>query len=360
MNILSKYTWVTWHNQAINSIQRTLQRKAYKRRKSASSLSIKKIDNQNVISNSIEVRLFVIVRNESLRLPHFLHYYKTQGVDRFFLVDNNSTDYTVQLALDYPSTHVFQTADSYVNHWYWMEYLLEQYGKYHWCIVVDIDELFCFPHAETISIPQLCQFLDSTGSTAVRSFLLDLYSDQPVKETFYVSGQNPLDAIPFFETDRYEVSFPYFDRYQWKQFESTHYTGGMRERVFGKSKPITSLNKYPLFKFLPGTYLGQGMHAINGAKVSNLEGVVFHTKFLGDCIQEAQEESVREQHFNNAAYYKDFKQVFDANPDLCLATPNSIRFRDSAQLVELGLMKTNERFEEFARTQAPQLNEKPA
>ena len=353
IHTLAKYRWISWYNQMKGLYQRIEQKNTYEKKKNIVNLSIERIDNRKIVYDKSEIRLFAIMRNESLRLPYFINYYNSLKIDRLLIVDNNSTDNSVDIALSFNKIHVFKTTESYQNHWCWMEYLLEEFGKGHWCIVVDIDELLIFPHNDILSVHHICKFLEDVGDTALRALLLDIYSDQTVRNTVYVAGQNPLDSCSYFDMSHYEVTFPYFDHLRWKFFESTHFTGGMRERVFGKSKPVTSLNKFPLFKNISGTYLGQGMHAINGSKISDLQGVVFHTKFLSDFIQEAQEEAVREQHFNKASYYKDFKRKFDCNPDLCLANSDSVRYRDSAQLVELGLLKTNAQFEEFVRTQSP-------
>ncbi|MGA0560037.1 glycosyltransferase family 2 protein [Larkinella sp. VNQ87] len=344
-----KYNLITLRNWALLNWKRHRINSQYQSLKNRSNSTICRLDQSTIPNKKNEIRLFAIMRNESLRLPYFINYYKNLQVDRFFLLDNASTDQSVELALAEKNVHVFSTGDAYRNHWYWMEHLLETYGKNHWCVVVDIDELLSFPNAENLSIRDMCQFLEQTESTALRALLLDLYSDQAIRDISYQPGQNPLEVVPYFDTSHYEVTFPYFDRKNWKTFDSTHYTGGMRERIFGKSTPITSLNKFPLFQNSSGTYLGQGMHAINGAWVSDLQGVVFHTKFLQDFIQEAEEESIREQHFNKASYYKDFNRKLTQTPDLCLANQDSVRFQDSAQLVELGLMKTNPQFEKFAR-----------
>ena len=47
-----------------------------------------------------ELRLFIVVRNEGLRLPYLLRYYFERGVDRLFAVDNDSTDHTRSLLLE--------------------------------------------------------------------------------------------------------------------------------------------------------------------------------------------------------------------------------------------------------------------
>ena len=347
MNLSLKYSLLTWYSNLREYKLAIQEKRRYLKSKRISVSSISPFCEEKINSDLSEIRLFAIMRNESLRLPYFLKYYKNLHINRFFIIDNDSTDNSVDIALSYENVHVFNTNEPYQKHWYWMEYLLEKYGKNHWCVVVDIDEIFYFPHAEILSISHLCDFLENMGSTAVRSLLLDTYSDQSVQNTVYVAGQNPLNSVPYFDIEHYEVKFPYFDRFRWEVFESTHFTGGMRERVFGKNTPITSLNKFPLFKNTSGTYLGQGMHAINGSKMSNLQGVVFHTKFMQDFIQEAKEESTREQHFNNASDYKAYQKKIECTPDLCLANSNSIRFRDSEQLVELGLMRTNVLFEDF-------------
>ena len=67
------------------------------KRKSVST--IKNLGSRNLIPERKEIRLFAIMRNESLRLPYFLEYYKNLGVDRFFLIDNNSTDGSVQVGI---------------------------------------------------------------------------------------------------------------------------------------------------------------------------------------------------------------------------------------------------------------------
>lgn len=352
-----KYIWLTRLNSLTKRYLQWKHKRQYAMLKRKSMATIKSLQQQPLVPDRREIRLFAIMRNESLRLPYFLSYYKTFGVDRFFFIDNNSTDNSAMLALSHPQVHVFQTTDSYRNHWYWMEHLLEKYGKNQWCVVVDIDELLTFPYADTLRLPDVCAFLESTGDTALRALLLDMYSDKPVQEAVYELGADPLQTTPFFDAFHYEVTFPYFDRKRWQSFPSTHYTGGMRERVFGISTPVTSLNKFPLFNYTPETYLGQGMHAINGARVSAMQGVVFHTKFLHDFVQEAAEESLREEHVNNAAYYKDFNRKLHQHPDLCLANAESVRYENWQQLVMLGLIKTTTAFETYASRLAQKKSE---
>ena len=48
------------------------------------SFIYQRIDKNHIPNNKNEIRLFVIARNESLRLPYFLKYYFEKGVAGFF------------------------------------------------------------------------------------------------------------------------------------------------------------------------------------------------------------------------------------------------------------------------------------
>lgn len=52
--------------------------------------------------HSHEILLFSKCRNESLRLPAFLRHYRNLGVNRFFIVDNESTDGSTEYLVTQP------------------------------------------------------------------------------------------------------------------------------------------------------------------------------------------------------------------------------------------------------------------
>lgn len=344
-----KYRWITLLRDFKDSFHSLKIKRINQKKKEQSIKTLKVITKREVLNNSNEIRLFAIMRNESLRLPHFLTYYKELGVDRFFFIDNNSTDNSIEIALKADNVHVFSTSENYQNHWYWMEHLLETYGKNHWCVVVDIDELFSFPYSEKLSIRDLIKYLDEEKSCSICTFLLDMYSDKSVISTDYSVGLNPLNITTYFDRDYRNIYFPFFDRLKLNYFTAISYTGGMRERVFGVSSPPHFLSKIPLFKNIKGSYLAQGMHAINGSKTSKIQGVVFHTKFLFDFIEEVKEETIRGHHYGGAFYYKHFATQIDKNSEISFYNENSIKYINSEQLVELGIMKTNDSFDKFAK-----------
>ncbi len=129
--------------------------------------SVERIDNKEIKRDCQEVRLFLVERNESLRLPNFLEHYRKLGVDRFFIIDNASSDNTVNYLLEQNDVHVFSTTEEFTQKEYWINELLEQYGTGYWCLCVDADELFLFPYYELISLHTFCDYLLSQGCNAL-------------------------------------------------------------------------------------------------------------------------------------------------------------------------------------------------
>src|SRR5450432_4038045 len=127
---------------------------------------------------SKEIRLFSKCRNESLRLPAFLRFYRKLGVQRFFFADNASTDGTAQLLAKEPDVHVFRTDGSFraaSGGTDWLNALLAQFGVGHWCVTVDVDELLYYPGSENVGLRALTDYLDAHEYQAMGCLLLDMY-----------------------------------------------------------------------------------------------------------------------------------------------------------------------------------------
>ncbi|OJV16205.1 MAG: hypothetical protein BGO21_00700 [Dyadobacter sp. 50-39] len=310
---------------------------------------IKRIDKRKIPSGDGEIRLFAVMRNESLRLPYFFKYYNDLGVNRFFLIDNNSSDDSRDIALSIENLHLYSTSLSYKSHWYWIEHLVSKYGRNHWCVVVDIDELLAYPNVEQLKLKDVCCYLDTFGANALRSVLLDLYPSGPLESGILRSEHNPFSILTHFDHDIKKTVYNFFDKSNWKHFRQETYVGGVRERIFGKNLPC-HLSKISLFKNNGKVYLTPGMHALNGGDFPDISGITFHTKFLSDFIDEVDEEVQREVHYGDAIMYKIFQKTIRDRKQLSFFSENSIRYRNSSQLVSLGLMTTSTRFDDFGKS----------
>jgi len=300
-----------------------------------SNSKMRKLDNIKIPNNSEEIRLFSMMKNESLRLPYFLDYYFSKGVDRLFLIDNGSTDDSVSIALARKNVHVFQTRESFTKYSNWLELLLEKYGKHHWCVAVDMDEIFFYPGAEYRSIRDLSVVLDQRGDTAVRSKFLDMYSDLPIAQNRYKQSDNPFLVCPYFDSTFDQSDVCWMNKHTFSRFTTRRFSGNMRKRVFNVE---VNLTKIPFFKYEPGVFIARGVHAIDGAQISNIQGVVFHFKYLQDFNNRVVIEAAIGQHENGAALYKEYAKKVKNDNSLNLFYQGSVRFKDSQQLIGLNLM----------------------
>ncbi len=300
---------------------------------------ITRVDQRPIPDTADELRMFVVARNESLRLPFLLDSYFSRGVDRVFLVDNDSTDNMATLAMQWPNVHLFHTPDQYVNQGYWIDSMLRRYGAGGWNLVVDADEYLIYPDYESLGLRALCSRLDKSGFNALDTVLLDMYPMGPIGSRIYKSGDNPLDIADHFDRGPYDdvadapIDLPETNIYY---RGPDRLLGGMRHRVFG-IRPCIS--KFPLVRFQPGMFLGRGAHFMDGARIAPMRGALLHFKYLHDFEANARVEASRGAHWRNATEYKAYVGKFEDQAGLSLYGDVSEKFRDSAQLVELGIMR---------------------
>jgi Glycosyl transferase family 2 len=164
------------------------------RRVSGPPLHLERLDDRPIPPPAGEIRLFTRLRNEHLRLPWLFDFYRSQGVDRFFVVDNGSDDGSRDYLLGRPDTHLFLTTDSYAvfgGGMRWLNHLLDRHGTGTWCLTVDVDEVLAYPHAERMGLHHLTEHLDRQGAQALFAFMLDMYAEDSLHEVAYRPGQHP-------------------------------------------------------------------------------------------------------------------------------------------------------------------------
>jgi len=284
----------------------------------------------------------VVVRNEMLRLPYFLTYYRQKGIDKFLAVDNHSTDGSLEYLLEQPDVFVWQSDYSFNKANFgsgWFEVLLQKYGTGHWVLIVDADELLYYPECESKSIADLCRQLDIKNKRAFNVVLLDMYSDKPIRETYYEPGQDFIEVCPYFDRQfyhtKYEQAGPFGNQ--------TVYFGGARERIFGKMGEYY-LSKVPLLKYYPDCILAGGQHWTNlpEAEIDTERGAVLHFKYFSSFVDYARQESNRKEHYGGAMQYREYAQGLAQEEALTLFDPDhSIKLENSEQLVRLGIMQAD-------------------
>jgi Glycosyl transferase family 2 len=93
-----------------------------------------RIDDRPIGDDRNEIRAFMTVRDEMLRLRQNLAHHRSIGVRRFFVIDNGSTDGSGEFLQAQPDCHLFLTRNSYADSRYgleWQQALLDEYGTNH-------------------------------------------------------------------------------------------------------------------------------------------------------------------------------------------------------------------------------------
>src|SRR6056297_2841092 len=84
-----------------------------------------------------DILLFCVFRNEDVRLPYFLSYYRGLGIDHFIMLDNGSTDEGPAFLLEQSDISLWHTKAPYGEYRYgmdWLTYLQGQNAAGHWIL----------------------------------------------------------------------------------------------------------------------------------------------------------------------------------------------------------------------------------
>ncbi|MBU0642686.1 MAG: glycosyltransferase family 2 protein [Alphaproteobacteria bacterium] len=290
-----------------------------------------------------DVLLVCTLRNERIRLPYFMKYYRDMGVSHFLFVDNDSDDGSREFLIGQQDVSIWHTTASYRKSLFgvhWMNALARKYCHGHWTLTVDVDEFFAFPFCDTRPIPALTDWLDNSGLRSFSAMLIDMYPKGPIDAQPYIEGQNPFEIAEWFDSGNYMLST------NW-EYENLWIQGGPRARLFFHNDPINapSLNKIPLVKWDRSYVYLHSTHMLLPKRLNKVydsyggemaSGVLLHAKFLNTFVQKTEEELKRRQHYAGSREYLAYSSRIKDDPDLwCNWSEKYINWR---QLEILGLM----------------------
>lgn len=290
-----------------------------------------------------DILLFATLRNERIRLPYFLDYYRKLGVSHFLIVDNDSDDGGRGWLRKQPDVSLWHTSGSYRDAQFgmdWINRLLMRYGHGHWCVTVDPDEFLVYPHCETRGLSALTDWLDASGARSFPAMLLDMYPKGPIEAQPYAEGQNPFEIANWFDPANYTIRKNMHYGNLWIQ-------GGPRRRAFFSNDPTggPALNKIPLVKwhwryvYVSSTHMLlpralNRVYAEDGGEAPS--GCLLHAKFLSTFAEKAAEELDRRQHYKGGQEYRAYHAGLTHGKDLWC--DESRAYEGWTQLEELGLI----------------------
>lgn len=328
---------------AVRSYRLRLQRKRWRIRALRKRRELTSVADRTSQIRPGHILSFSTLRNERVRLPYFLSYYRDMGVNHFLIVDNGSDDGSREYLAEQEDVSLWTSQASYKRARFgvdWLNWLQRKYAHGHWCLVVDPDEFLVYPFCDTRSLKALTDWLDASSIKSFGAMLLDMYPKGSIDAQPYLEGQDPMEIASWFDSGNYMIQKNGLFGNLWIQ-------GGPRARAFFPDKPerAPALNKIPLVKwdrsytYVSSTHmlLPRGLNLVydewGGEKAS---GCLLHAKFLDTFSEKSAEELQRGQHYANSHEYRAYNKLMKEDPDLwCKWSEKYINWR---QLEILGLM----------------------
>ncbi len=250
--------------------------------------------------------LISVVYNEMDRLEIFLNHYRRLGIKKFAILDNGSTDGTVQYLLRQIDVELFQTKDEFETRvkMGWINRLISYYGISRWYLVVDADELFVWQGAETSNISEVVSLMKRKNMMRARALMVDMY---PKGLTW-----NSKDS---FEKIFAECKYFDYETFCHKEVEEVYLLyGGPRRRMLGVDVWLT---KYPLFKLLDKEILSNPhtIYPYDNTK-RPCYFAILHYKFLtGKDKQKMRRNARKGQYAGGSREYKLYVQKLRENEE---------------------------------------------
>jgi Glycosyl transferase family 2 len=280
-----------------------------------------------------------LMENGRPYVKSFVEHYLSLGAKHIVFLDIGSTDGTTEALKAFENVTVLKTTMPFRRYQLLMrQYLVEQFGKNHWSLLVDIDELFDYPYSDVIGLKSLLRYLNEHQYTAVVAHMLDMFPEELLSE----SAGN--EDVPIKESHRfYDISnISAFDYQGAKGVDNVvsnedikMLQGGVKRTLFNRN---SLLIKHPLIFYddeVKPVHLSE--HWAENARVADFSGVLFNYKLLGTLYnlvrQKMSGEMSERNYINGHGKYDKYLKVLDAAPEFLIKRETSKELKSVNDLV---------------------------
>nr|WP_257098618.1 glycosyltransferase family 2 protein [Pseudovibrio flavus] len=341
-----------------------------------------------------EVVLVACQRNELLRLPYFLEYYRGLGIKSFIIIDNGSTDGSLEYLMAQADVYCIQDRTRYsILEKCFRTNIANKYLDNRWVLFADIDELLAIPGDGAVSLPRLCEWWASNNWFTVSSPMVDMYAASPLAQVHYEKGEPFWNACPYFDARGYRIFL--------NSSKDTSYIpnfrlyGGPRERFFaGKEARLSPfeqflddayfsphrplkrrflqsrvrcylkekhalgtilMQKSPLLLWKKGMEISPGAHFLmltNGYTTANIAPdwcPLLHFKYFQDFKRKCEVEVERKEHWDGASEYKLYNNAMAQFLHLNPIYAHTAKYTGYASMLPSGLARCSAKTEGFVK-----------
>lgn len=276
--------------------------------------------------------LICVVKDDLERMKMLYDHYRSIGIEHFAILDNNSTDGTLEWLLEQDDTDVYLTSDKFESKkkYGWINKIISMYGFNRWYLYVDSDELFVYEDIEKYNIHELLKYAEYNNINRIGALMLDMYSDKPIFKTR--KSESILKQYVYFDSDSYT---------KLQGYKGVNIKGGPRKRMlsYDENWGGPSLIKHPLFNFKPGYIFESAHYLYPYMKDSELLSALLHYKFLESDFERYKKIAEEGNFAEGSKEYRQYMKSFKEDASITFKYDGSVKYTSSASLKEINLMK---------------------
>ena len=302
-----------------------------------------------------EAAVTCLVKNGEYYLSAFLEHHLRQGFRHIFILDNGSSDATVQIAAGHPNVSVYQTSlDVGMYQGNLKRHLAERSVHGGWCLDVDIDEFFDYPYSDVVSLNRFLRYLNRHRFNVVVTQMLDLFSQNALSHLLETRDEDIRSVYRFFDLADVE-RVPYRENVLTSKYASANSIsdpglellyGGIRKRLYGIDCLLT---KHSLFRQSDGLDLFPHVHFVDRGHVADVTCVLLHYKMTSNALDLAKQ--------NEAAFaanrqgYNDFIRAVIEKREMTLMGPDTREFQGAHTLLGSGFLRASQSYMDLVASQ---------
>lgn len=205
--------------------------------------------------------LYSVIKNDAIFLKKWYEHYKSIGVERFIIVDDNSDICTSEI-LNFDDVYVFKprVGNFKLFKTFWIKALCSTYQTPNsWVITVDSDEFIDTSGIENNCLQKTISALAERNIDYCGGVLIDMLP----KEKQAIDHKNFIEVMNhhLFRGANEEYGYQHIPSIKWafSKFWGLSFEFDFRYRYYGT---IDCLRKFPIFKFNDTVNINQGFHGL--------------------------------------------------------------------------------------------------